>query len=50
MNLANWTTRFSGSEKQPDGQSSGSGTAERQVASAQLAGSRSGASLPDDRA
>ena len=46
MNLANWTTRFlvgnaQNSEKQPDGQGSESGSAERQVASAQPAASRS---------
>ena len=46
MNLANWTTRFlvgnaQDSDKQPDGQSSESGSAVRQVASAQPAASRS---------
>ena len=46
MNLANWTTRFlvgnaQDSDKQPDGQGSESGSAERQVASAQPAASRS---------
>ncbi len=46
MNLANWTTRFlvgnaQNSEKQPDGQGSESGSAERQVASAQPAASSS---------